>query len=145
MADTRNRLTLLQAPTREQEQFFVMNKETRMLISVTIQQDPLHNEFPMFPNTTIKLMLFQSSNEGSTRIRLEKDNPLDPFNWADLVSKFINQFFPPLRRRIFAMRSPDLARFDESFYEALDRFNIYLKGNVPTTDGFFKLHQLEHL
>nr|GEV34806.1 reverse transcriptase domain-containing protein [Tanacetum cinerariifolium] len=50
---------------------------------------------PNVPNSTIKLMLFPFSLEGAARIWLEKEPPRFILTWDDLVSKFINQFFPP--------------------------------------------------
>ncbi|GKC89259.1 hypothetical protein Tco_1149908 [Tanacetum coccineum] len=47
------------------------------------------------PNSSIKLMLFPFSIEGAVRIWLEKEPPRSIVTWEDLVSKFINQFFPP--------------------------------------------------
>nr|GEV29271.1 reverse transcriptase domain-containing protein [Tanacetum cinerariifolium] len=52
-------------------------------------------KFPNIPDTSIKLMLFSFSFEGAARIWLEKEPPRSIFTWDDLVSKFINQFFPP--------------------------------------------------
>ncbi|GKE46037.1 reverse transcriptase domain-containing protein, partial [Tanacetum coccineum] len=88
------------------------------------------------PSTPIKLMLFPFSLEGSARIWLEKKPPRSILTWDDLVSKFINQFFPPskmtnLRNEITRFQQ----RFDESFYEAWNRFN--------DLHGFSKLHQLD--
>nr|GFB03925.1 hypothetical protein [Tanacetum cinerariifolium] len=62
--------------------------------------------------------------------------------WDDLVSKFINQFFPPskttnLRNEITRFQK----RFDETFYEAWDRFNDLLRA-CPHY-GFSELHQLD--
>nr|GEU64274.1 reverse transcriptase domain-containing protein [Tanacetum cinerariifolium] len=73
-------------------------------------------KFLNVPNTSIKLMLFPFSLEGVTRIWLEKEPPRSIFTWDDLVSKFINQFFPPskttsLRNEITNFQQ----RFDESF------------------------------
>ncbi|GJV20327.1 reverse transcriptase domain-containing protein [Tanacetum coccineum] len=51
--------------------------------------------FPDISSTSIKLMLFPFSLEGSARIWLEKEPPRSILTWDDLVSKFINQFFPP--------------------------------------------------
>ncbi|GKF46544.1 reverse transcriptase domain-containing protein [Tanacetum coccineum] len=51
--------------------------------------------FPDIPSTSINLMLFLFSLEGSARIWLEKEPPRSILTWDDLVSKFINQFFPP--------------------------------------------------
>nr|GEX35959.1 reverse transcriptase [Tanacetum cinerariifolium] len=51
-------------------------------------------KFPNVPNTSIKIMLFPFSLEGAARIWLEKEPPRSILTWDDLVSKFINQFFP---------------------------------------------------
>nr|GEU36213.1 reverse transcriptase domain-containing protein [Tanacetum cinerariifolium] len=40
-------------------------------------------------------MLFPFSLEGAARIWLEKEPPRSILTWDDIVSKFINQFFPP--------------------------------------------------
>ncbi|GJZ19330.1 reverse transcriptase domain-containing protein [Tanacetum coccineum] len=61
------------------------------------------------------------------RILLEKEPPRSILTWEDLVSKFINQFFPPskttnLRNEITNFQQ----RFDESFCEAWDRFKDLL-------------------
>nr|GEV25660.1 reverse transcriptase domain-containing protein [Tanacetum cinerariifolium] len=76
------------------------------------------------------------------QIWLEKETPRSIQAWDDLVSKFINQFFPPskttnLRNEIMRFQQ----RFDESFYEAWDRFNDLLKACLH--HGFFKLNQLD--
>nr|GEW85059.1 reverse transcriptase domain-containing protein [Tanacetum cinerariifolium] len=64
------------------------------------------------------------------------------FTWDDLVSKFINQFFPPskttsLRNEITNFQQ----RFDESFSEAWDRFKDLLR--ACPHHGFSGLHQLD--
>nr|GEY15951.1 reverse transcriptase domain-containing protein [Tanacetum cinerariifolium] len=64
------------------------------------------------------------------------------FTWDDLVSKFINQFFPPskttnLRNEITNFQQ----RFDESFSEAWDRFKDILR--ACPHHGFLELHQLD--
>nr|GEZ69714.1 reverse transcriptase domain-containing protein [Tanacetum cinerariifolium] len=94
------------------------------------------------PSSSIKLMLFPFSLEGASRIWLEKEPTRSILTWDDLVSKFINQFFPPskttnLRNEITRFQQ----RFDESFYEAWDRFND-LRRACPH-HGFFELHQLD--
>ncbi|GJZ32204.1 reverse transcriptase domain-containing protein [Tanacetum coccineum] len=98
--------------------------------------------FPNVPSTSIKLMLFLFSLEGSARIWLEKEPPRSILTWDDLVSKFINQFFPPskttnLRNEITRFQQ----RFDETFYEAWDRFNDLLR--ACPHHGFSELHQLD--
>ncbi|GJU02985.1 reverse transcriptase domain-containing protein, partial [Tanacetum coccineum] len=62
--------------------------------------------------------------------------------WDDLVSKFINHFFPPskttnLRNEISNFQQ----RFDESFYDAWDRFKDLLR--ACPHHGFTELHQLD--
>nr|GFA97674.1 reverse transcriptase domain-containing protein [Tanacetum cinerariifolium] len=97
---------------------------------------------PNVPNSTIKLMLFPFSLEGDSRIWLEKEPSRSILTWDDLVSKFINQFFPPLkttnlRNKITRFQQ----RFDESFSEAWDRFNDVLR--ACPHHGFSELHQLD--
>nr|GEW63781.1 reverse transcriptase domain-containing protein [Tanacetum cinerariifolium] len=99
-------------------------------------------KFPNVPNKSIKLLLFPFSLEGAARIWLEKEPPQSIFNWDDLVSKFINQFFPPskttnLRNEITNFQQ----RFDESFSEAWDRFKDLLRAYPH--HGFSELHQLD--
>nr|GEV49272.1 reverse transcriptase domain-containing protein [Tanacetum cinerariifolium] len=71
-----------------------------------------------------------------------KESPRSIQTWDDLVSKFINQFFPPSkttnhRNEITRFQQ----RFDESFYEAWDRFNDLLR--ACPHHGFSELHQLD--
>nr|GEY70965.1 reverse transcriptase domain-containing protein [Tanacetum cinerariifolium] len=93
-------------------------------------------------NTSIKLMIFPFCLEGAARIWLEKAPPRSIFTWDDLVSKFINQFFPPskttnIRNEITNFQQ----RFDESFSEAWDRFKDLLR--ACPHHGFSELHQLD--
>ncbi|GJX48672.1 reverse transcriptase domain-containing protein [Tanacetum coccineum] len=94
------------------------------------------------PNSSFKLMFFPFSIEGATRIWLKKEPPRSIVTWEDLVSKFINQFFPPskttnLRNTITNFQQ----RFDESFCEAWDHFKDLLRA-CPHY-GFTELHQLD--
>ncbi|GJW48349.1 reverse transcriptase domain-containing protein [Tanacetum coccineum] len=73
-------------------------------------------KFPNVPSTSVKLMLFPFSLEGAARIWLEKEPPQSILTWDDLVSKFINKFFPPskttnLRNEITRFQQ----KFDETF------------------------------
>ncbi|GJT74939.1 hypothetical protein Tco_0123354 [Tanacetum coccineum] len=66
------------------------------------------------PNSAIKLMLFQFSLRAP--VVAQKEPPSSILTWEDLVSKFINEFFPPsrttnLRNEILNFQQ----RFDESF------------------------------
>ncbi|GJW83775.1 reverse transcriptase domain-containing protein [Tanacetum coccineum] len=93
------------------------------------------------PNSSIKLMLFLFSIEGAARILLEKEPPRSILTWEDLVSKFINQFFPPskttnLRNEITNFQQ----KFEETFSEAWDRFKDLLR--ACPHHGKTELHQL---
>ncbi|GJQ98625.1 reverse transcriptase domain-containing protein [Tanacetum coccineum] len=156
MADTRTMAQLLQAPTEGYEDAILIpeivanNFELRHGLINLVQnkqffghdkEDPhAHIRYfnkitstmrvPNVPIATIKLMLFPFSIEGAARIWLEKEPPRSIQTWDDLVSKFINQFFPPskttnLRNEITRFQQ----RFDESFYEAWDRFNDLLRAS----------------
>ncbi|GJY62513.1 reverse transcriptase domain-containing protein [Tanacetum coccineum] len=99
-------------------------------------------KFPNVPSTSVKLMLFPFSLEGSAQIWLEKEPPRSILTWDDLVSKFISKFFPPskttnLRNEIMRFQQ----RFDETFYEAWDRFKDLLQ--ACPHHGFSELHQLD--
>ncbi|GJS30210.1 reverse transcriptase domain-containing protein [Tanacetum coccineum] len=95
--------------------------------------------FPDIPSTSIKLMLFSFSLVGSARIWIEKEPPRSIFTWDDLVSKFINQFFPTSKtKKIFITKSRD---FNKDLYEAWDRFNDLLR--ACPHHGFSELHQLD--
>ncbi|GJX56197.1 reverse transcriptase domain-containing protein, partial [Tanacetum coccineum] len=168
MADQRTMAELLQAPTEGYEDASVIpailaekfKLKHGLLNLVTSKQfygfekeDP-HAHICWFnkidstikyrnvPNSSIKLMLFPFSIERAARIWLEKEPPRSIITWEDLVSKFINQFFPlskttNLRNEITNFQQ----RFDESFCEAWDRFKDLLC--ACPHHGFTKLHQLD--
>ncbi|GJV50471.1 reverse transcriptase domain-containing protein [Tanacetum coccineum] len=168
MADTRTMAQLLQAPTEGYEDAIVVpaitadNFELKHGLLTLVQnkqffghdkEDPHAHiryfnkitstmKFPNVPSTSVKLMLFPFSLEGAAQIWLEKEPPRSILTWEDLVSKFINKFFPPskttnLRNEITNFQQ----RFDESFYEAWDRFNDLL--HACPHHGFLELHQLD--
>nr|GFC36676.1 reverse transcriptase domain-containing protein [Tanacetum cinerariifolium] len=95
----------------------------------------------MADNRTMAQML-QAPIEGEARIWLDKEPPRSILTWKDLVSKFINQFFPPskttyLRNEIINF----LQKPNETFNEALERFKHLLR-QCPH-HGFSELHQLD--
>nr|GEX24814.1 reverse transcriptase domain-containing protein [Tanacetum cinerariifolium] len=97
---------------------------------------------PNVPTSSIKLMLFPFSLEGAVRIWLEKEAPRSILNWDDLVSKFINQSFPPSKTINLCNEITRFQqRFDESFYEAWERFNDLLM--ACPHHGFSEFHQLD--
>nr|GFA77218.1 reverse transcriptase domain-containing protein [Tanacetum cinerariifolium] len=69
---------------------------------------------PEVPNTTVKLLLFPFSLEGEARIWLDKEPPRSILTWEDLVSKFINHFFPPSKTTYLQLHQMD------TFYNALN-------------------------
>nr|GEW14931.1 hypothetical protein [Tanacetum cinerariifolium] len=168
MADQRTMAQLIQSPTEGYEDAIVVpvitadNFELKHGLLTLVQnkqflrhdkEDPHAHiryfnkitstlKFPNVLNTLIKLMLFPFSLEGAARIWLEKEPTRSIFTWDDLVSKIINQFFPPfkttnLRNEITNFQQ----RFDESFSEAWNRFKDLLR-SCPH-HGFSKLHQLD--
>ncbi|GKC26804.1 reverse transcriptase domain-containing protein [Tanacetum coccineum] len=94
------------------------------------------------PETLIKLMLFLFSIDGPVRIWLDKEPSRFILTWDDLVSKFINHFFPPskttnLRNEILNFQQ----KFEETFSDAWDHFKDLLR--ACPHHGFTELYQLE--
>nr|GEX49309.1 hypothetical protein [Tanacetum cinerariifolium] len=59
---------------------------------------------------------------------LEKEPPCSIHTWEDLVSKFINELFPPSRTTNLRNEISNFQqRFDESFHEAWDRYKDLLR------------------
>nr|GEX82209.1 reverse transcriptase domain-containing protein [Tanacetum cinerariifolium] len=168
MADQRTMAQLLQAPTEgyedaivvpaitadnfelkhglltlvQNKQFFGHDKEDSYAHVRYFNKITSTLKFPNLPNTSIKIILFPFSLEGVARIWLEKEPPRSIFTWDDLVSKFINQFFPPfkttnLRNEITNFQQ----RFDECFSEAWYGFKDLLR--ACPHHCFPKLHQLD--
>ncbi|GJX14271.1 reverse transcriptase domain-containing protein [Tanacetum coccineum] len=81
----------------------------------------------MYLTPSFKLLLFPFSLDGVAKTWLDKEPPNSILTWDDLVSKFINFFFPPskttnLRNEITNFRQ--IAQ--ESFSEAWERFKELL-------------------
>nr|GEY76503.1 hypothetical protein [Tanacetum cinerariifolium] len=73
---------------------------------------------------------------------LEKEPPHSILTWEDLVSKFINEFFPPSRTTNLRNEISNFQqRFDESFHEAWDQYKDLLR--ACPHHGFTELHQLD--
>nr|GEY26240.1 hypothetical protein [Tanacetum cinerariifolium] len=166
MADNRTIAQMLQAPIEGYEDAIVVppinanNFELKQTLINLVQsnqftgrQDP-HNHLRFFnkvtstfrhpevSNTTIKLLLFPFSLEGEDRTWLDKEPPHLILTCDDLVSKFINQFFPPskttyLRNEIINF----LQKPNKTFNEAWEHFKDLLR-QFPY-HGFSKLHQLD--
>nr|GEX88973.1 reverse transcriptase domain-containing protein [Tanacetum cinerariifolium] len=73
---------------------------------------------------------------------LEKDPPRSITTWDDLVSKFINEFFPPSRTTNLRNEISNFhQKFDEFFHEAWERYKDLLR--ACPHHGFTELHQLD--
>ncbi|GKA99098.1 reverse transcriptase domain-containing protein [Tanacetum coccineum] len=80
------------------------------------------------PNDVIKLMMFPYSLEGAARISYEKEPPNSILTWEDLITKFVNQFFPPSKTTHLKNEiSRFTQKFDEPFSEAWERFKEMLR------------------
>ncbi|GKB77287.1 reverse transcriptase domain-containing protein [Tanacetum coccineum] len=76
------------------------------------------------------------------RIGLEKEPPRSITTWEDLVSKVINQFFPPLKTTNLRNEITNFQqRFDESLCEAWEHFKDLLR--ACPHHGFTELHQID--
>nr|GEU61601.1 hypothetical protein [Tanacetum cinerariifolium] len=94
------------------------------------------------PHDAIKLMLFPFSLERAARTWLEKEPTRSIHTWEDLVSKFVNYFFPlsktmNLKNVITGFQQ----KFKEMFSAAWDRFKELLR-KCPH-HGFLELHQID--
>ncbi|GJY74396.1 reverse transcriptase domain-containing protein [Tanacetum coccineum] len=168
MVDTRTMSELLQAPTEGYGDAIVIppilaenfELKVELLSLVTSSQfhgferDDPHSHIRWFnmitsmlkyknvPHEAIKLMLFPFSLEGAARIWLEKEPPRSIHTWEDLVSKFVNYFFPPSKTTNLKNDITNFQqKFDETFSEAWDRFKDLLR-KCPH-HGFSELHQID--
>nr|GEX04133.1 reverse transcriptase domain-containing protein [Tanacetum cinerariifolium] len=130
MADQRTMAKLLRAPTDGYaeaivaplilaEEFKLKHSLINMMTSdqfFGLEKDNHHDHICWFnkitstikykdvPNSAFKLMLFPFSLAGAARRWLKKEPPLSILTWEDLVTKFINEFFPPQERQISVMK-----------------------------------------
>ncbi|GJR78278.1 reverse transcriptase domain-containing protein [Tanacetum coccineum] len=84
--------------------------------------------FRNVPNDVIKLMMFPYSLEGAAKTWYEKEPPNSILTWEDLVTKFVNQFFPPSKTTHLKNEiSRFTQKFEETFSEAWERFKELLR------------------
>ncbi|GJT33358.1 reverse transcriptase domain-containing protein [Tanacetum coccineum] len=138
MADQRTMAELLRAPTEGYAEAIVVQ--------------PILVEHFELKHSLINMMTSDQF------FRLEKDNPHDHIRqpvvglkknppssiltWEDLVSKFINEFFPSSRTTNLRNEISNFQqKFDESFHEAWDRYKDLLRA-FPH-HGFIEFHQLD--
>nr|GEZ87470.1 reverse transcriptase domain-containing protein [Tanacetum cinerariifolium] len=136
MADNRTMAQMLQAPIEGYEVAIVVPQINAN--NFELKQTLIN----LVPNTTVKLLLFPFSLEGEARIWLDKEPPRSILTWEDLVSKFINQFFPPSKTTYLRNKITNfLQKSNETFNEAWERFKDLLR-QCPH-HGFSELHQLD--
>nr|GFC46081.1 reverse transcriptase domain-containing protein [Tanacetum cinerariifolium] len=168
MADQRTMAELLRAPTEGcaeaivvpsilAEQFELKHSFINMMTSdqfFELEKGNPHDHICWFnkitstikykdvPNSAIKLMLFSFNLTEAARLWLEKEPSRSIFTWEDLVSKFINEFFPPSRTTNLRNEISNFQqRFDESLHEAWDRYKDLIR--ACPHHGFTELHQLD--
>nr|GEV74077.1 reverse transcriptase domain-containing protein [Tanacetum cinerariifolium] len=96
------------------------------------------------PNDVIKLMMFSYSLEGSARVWYDKEPPNSILTWEDLVNKFVNQIFPPLKTTQLKNKiSRFTQRYEETIGEACERFKEMLR--AYSHQGFTELAQIDTL
>nr|GEU83024.1 reverse transcriptase domain-containing protein [Tanacetum cinerariifolium] len=124
------------------DQFFILEKDNPHDHICWFNKITSTIKYNDVPNSAIKIMLFPFSLTGAARRWLEKEPPRSILTWEDLLSKFINEFFPlsrttNLRNEISNFQQ----RFDELFHEAWDRYKDLIRA-CPHHD-FTELHQLD--
>ncbi|GJZ34578.1 reverse transcriptase domain-containing protein [Tanacetum coccineum] len=155
MADNRTMAQMLQAPIEGYEDAIVVppinanNFELKQPLINLVQsnkftgrQDP-HNHLRFFnkvtstfrhpevPNTSVKLLLFPFSLDGEARDWLDKEPPRSILTWDDLVSKFINQFFPILPYKKTYIRYNKSTKFSKNQTKPLtEAIGNVLKGLI---------------
>ncbi|GJR39004.1 reverse transcriptase domain-containing protein, partial [Tanacetum coccineum] len=86
---------LLRAPTEGYGEAIVLPEINADHFEIKTNLLQLVQANPNMPNNVIKLMIFPYSLEGAAKTWYEKEPPNSILTWEDLVTKFVNQFFPP--------------------------------------------------
>ncbi|GJY22639.1 reverse transcriptase domain-containing protein, partial [Tanacetum coccineum] len=140
MADNRTMAQMLQAPIEGYEDAIVVppinanNFELKQPLINLVQS----NNYEHFDNAFAFSFLY----DGETRDWLDKEPPRSILTWDDLVSKFINQFFPPSKTTYLQNKITNFFQEpNETFNEACERFKGLLR-QYPH-HGFSELHQLD--
>ncbi|GJS54089.1 reverse transcriptase domain-containing protein [Tanacetum coccineum] len=102
----------------------------------------LADEFELKTELLDFLILFPFSLKGAAETWLENEPPNSITSWDDLVSKFLNQFFPHSKTRELKKEITNFQQvFGETFTKAWERFKDLLK-KCPR-HGFSPLHQID--
>nr|GEZ74284.1 hypothetical protein [Tanacetum cinerariifolium] len=139
MADNRTMAQMLQAPIEGYEDIIVVppinanNFELKQTLINLVQS----NQFTERQDPHNHLRFFNKA-----RIWLDKEPPRSILTWEDLVSKFINQFFPPSKTTYLRNEITNfLQKSNETFNKAWERFKDLLR-QCPH-HRFSELHQLD--
>ncbi|GJV77543.1 reverse transcriptase domain-containing protein [Tanacetum coccineum] len=138
MADTRTMSELLQAPTEGYGDAIVIPAilAKKFELKVGLLQLVTSSQFHGFERDGPRAHI------GAARIWLEKEPPHSILTWEDLVSKFVNYFFPPSKTTNLKNDITNFQqKFEETFSEAWDRFKELLR-KCPH-HGFLELHQID--
>ncbi|GJW42891.1 reverse transcriptase domain-containing protein [Tanacetum coccineum] len=136
MADQRTMAELLRAPTEGYAEAIVVPP------ILTEHFELKHSLINMMTSDQFFGLEKDNPRDHIPRRWLEKEPPLSILTWEDLVSKFINEFFPPLRTTNLRNEISNFEqRFGESFHEAWDRYKDLLR--ACPHHGFTELHQLD--
>ncbi|GJV72892.1 reverse transcriptase domain-containing protein [Tanacetum coccineum] len=94
------------------------------------------------PDDVVKLILFSFSLKGVAKTWLENEPPNSITTWDDLVSKFLNRFYPYSKTRELRKEITNFQQvFGNTFIEAWERFKDLLR-KCPH-QGFSLLHQID--
>ncbi|GKA44778.1 reverse transcriptase domain-containing protein [Tanacetum coccineum] len=121
MADNRTMAQMLQAPIEGYEDAIVV--------------PPINaNNFEL-KQPLINLVQSNKFTDGEARDWLDKEPPRSILTWDDLVSKFINQYFPPSKTTYY--RNEIITFYqkpNEAFNEAWERFKGLLRQSASLED-----------
>nr|GEZ98578.1 reverse transcriptase domain-containing protein [Tanacetum cinerariifolium] len=141
MADQRTMAELLRAPTEGY---------TKAIVVPPILAEQFELKHSLINMMTLDQFFRLEKDNPHDHIRvarrwLEKEPPRSILTWEDLVSKFINEFFPPSRTTNLRNEISNFQqRFDESFHEAWDRYkdilracphHVFFQMNTASTSG----------
>nr|GEU93689.1 hypothetical protein [Tanacetum cinerariifolium] len=139
MTDNRTMVEILRAPTEGCAEAIVV---PQILAEQFELKHSLINMMTLEQSLDSKRTIRTITFVGAARRWLEKEPPRSITTWDDLVSKFINEFFPPSRTTNLRNEISNFQqKFDESFQEAWERYKDLLR--ACTHYGFTELHQLD--
>nr|GEW14001.1 reverse transcriptase domain-containing protein [Tanacetum cinerariifolium] len=136
MVDQRTMAELLRAPIEGYAEAIVVPP---ILAEHFELKHSLINMMTSDNSSDLRKTILMITSVGAARRWLKKEPPRSILTWEDIVSKFINEFFPPSRTTNLRNEISNFQqRFDESFREAWDRYKDLLR--ACPHHGFTELH-----